>query len=190
MIGLEFTSSKRRILDFDIENRPLSYLGQDFTTAQITAIAWAWIDDPEDIDFLYLDLGQEDIELDPFIEAFDQADIVTGHYIREHDLPIINANLLEYGSVNLGPKMTQDTKIDLTNVKYLSKSQESLAAMFGLEAPKIHMTQEDWRQANRLTEKGIRKTVDRVVGDVKQHMELRNELLRIGALGPGQVWRP
>ena len=28
-----------RVLDFDIENRPLSYLGSDFTTAEVTAIA-------------------------------------------------------------------------------------------------------------------------------------------------------
>src|SRR5262245_59473495 len=28
-----------RVLDFDIENRPLSYLGQDFTTSEVTAIA-------------------------------------------------------------------------------------------------------------------------------------------------------
>jgi hypothetical protein len=34
----------RRVLDFDIENRPLTYLGSDFTTAEVTAIAWAWTD--------------------------------------------------------------------------------------------------------------------------------------------------
>jgi hypothetical protein len=32
-------AERLRVLDFDIENRPLSYLGMDFTTAEITSIA-------------------------------------------------------------------------------------------------------------------------------------------------------
>jgi hypothetical protein len=36
-------------LDFDIENRPLTYLGSDFTTAEVTAIAWAWTDAPQHV---------------------------------------------------------------------------------------------------------------------------------------------
>jgi len=41
--------SKQRILDFDIENRPLSYWIPDQPTAEITAIAWAWADKPSEI---------------------------------------------------------------------------------------------------------------------------------------------
>ena len=43
-----------RVLDFDIENRPLSYLGSDFTTAEVTAIAWAWCDRPEDVTCVFI----------------------------------------------------------------------------------------------------------------------------------------
>src|SRR5690606_12970728 len=37
------TQRPMRILDFDLENRPLSYLGEDWTSAEITAIGWSWI---------------------------------------------------------------------------------------------------------------------------------------------------
>lgn len=86
-----------RILDFDIENRPLSYLGQDFTTAEITAIA-AGFTDSERISCWTLKLGGDSTDmLTAFRRMYDRADMVTGHYIRRHDLPIINGALLEHG---------------------------------------------------------------------------------------------
>jgi hypothetical protein len=38
------TRRKLRILDFDIENRPLSYWVPDRPSAEITAIAAGWVD--------------------------------------------------------------------------------------------------------------------------------------------------
>src|SRR5690348_6111993 len=69
-----------RVLDFDIENRPLSYLGSDFTTAEVTAISWAWTDRPDDVT-VYL-LGEDELRaiLTRFVTAYEQADMVTGHY--------------------------------------------------------------------------------------------------------------
>src|SRR5690242_11182935 len=74
-------SRPMRVLDFDIENRPLSYLGSDFTTAEVTAIAWAWCDQPEDVT-VYL-LGETDLPtiLERFVDAYVRADMVTGHFI-------------------------------------------------------------------------------------------------------------
>jgi hypothetical protein len=40
-------SRPMRVLDFDVECRPLSFLGSDYMTKEITAMAWAWADDPE-----------------------------------------------------------------------------------------------------------------------------------------------
>src|SRR5688572_20492410 len=79
-----------KVLDFDIENRPLTYLGSDFTTAEVTAISWAWCDQPEDVT-VYL-LGEHDLSfiLAAFVDAYNQADMVTGHYILGHDLPMVN----------------------------------------------------------------------------------------------------
>lgn len=197
-MGLRLTfRSAPKILDFDIENRPLTYLGSDYTTAEITAIAWSWYgeDDVECSQIVADRWGDEtiasavDMLLD-FKEAYDEADMVTGHYIRMHDLPIINAGLMEYELPLLEAKLSSDTKLDLVKRKDLSMSQEALAEMYGLEVAKVHMTQPGWRQANRRTPEGIEKEYERVVGDVVQHKQLRGRLIDAGALRKPRIWRP
>jgi hypothetical protein len=128
---IQIRTREPRVLDFDIENRPLSYLGSDFTTAEVTAIAWAWTDQPENVT-VYL-LGETDLIdiLKRFVEAFNRADIVTGHYITGHDLPMINGALMECRLPVLGDKRVSDTKTDLIRSKGISLSQESLGAMSG-----------------------------------------------------------
>jgi hypothetical protein len=160
------TSRPIKVLDFDIENRPLSYWYDGKATAEVTA----------------------EYMLKNFKLAYDTADMVTGHYIRKHDLPIINGALMEYDLPLLGPKWTHDTKLDLPKRDGLSMSQEALGAMYGLEAPKHHMTQNDWREANRLTPEGFEKTRERVVSDVIQHKELYQRLRPI--LKPPKLWKP
>jgi len=178
-----------RVLDFDIENRPLTYLGSDFTTAEVTAISWAWTDQPQDVT-VYL-LGETELPtiLREFVKVYQQADMVTGHYIKGHDLPMINGALMECRMAPLSDKMVQDTKIDLIRAKGLSLSQESLGAMFRLDHQKVTMNQSKWRAANRLTPEGLVEVRERVTGDVKQHMELRQELVALGYLAPPTLWR-
>ena len=125
-----------------------------------------------------------------FKRLYDEADGVTGHYIRKHDLPIINGALLEHGLPLLGPKMTCDTLLDLKKRKDISGSQEALAEMYGLPQPKYHMSQSKWREANRLTPEGIAYTKKRVSEDVVQHKALRQKLLEVGALKAPRVWYP
>jgi len=177
-----------RVLDFDIENRPLSYLGSDFTTSEVTAIAWAWCDQPADVSCVLL--GQvEPVEmLQRFVAAYNSADMVTGHYITGHDLPILNGALMEYRLPTLGDKLVQDTKTQLVRRKGISGSQESLAAMLLLEHDKVKMNQIKWRAANRLTPEGLALTRERVVGDVQQHMEMRKTLGDLGYLAPAVKW--
>ena len=187
----KLTYRPMRVLDFDLENRPLSYWWDGNCTAEITAIAWSW-EGKDDVACALLNCPYDQIEmLEVFCEAYDQADMVTGHYIRKHDLPIINGALMEYGLQPLGPKLTSDTKLDLIKRDGLSMSQEALSAMYGLTAPKVHMTQQDWRDANRLdSEEGFRKTQERVTGDVIQHKQLRAALIEHGALKAPRLWRP
>lgn len=177
-----------RVLDFDIENRPLSYLGSDFTTAEVTAIAWAWTDAPEVTVYL---LGEHDLSdiLRAFVDAYNQADMVTGHYITGHDLPMINGALMELGMAPLADRMVQDTKVHLIRSKGISLSQESLGAMLRLDHQKVVMNQSKWRAANRLTPEGLAEVRARVAGDVLQHMDLRRELLELGYLTPPKMWR-
>jgi hypothetical protein len=183
---------KLRILDFDIENRPLSYLGQDYTTAEITAIAWCFDGEPDTLRCVLLGhtFGVEWL-LGEFLGAYNAADMVTGHYIRMHDLPIINGSLVEHGMPCLEPKMTCDTKLDLVKKgPVISASQENLCAMLGLPKPKVHMNTVMWREANRLTDAGLKLTAKRAVGDVIQHMALRKALVARNLLSAPKTWRP
>lgn len=178
---------KLRVLDFDIENRPLSYGGHDYTFSDITAIAASWTDSKKVEVWALGEVTTEEM-LTEFKKMYDQADIVTGHYIRNHDLPIINGALVEFGMEPLSPKLTSDTKNDLITFTGVSKSQENLGAMFSLSTPKFQMNQTAWRQGNRLTPEGIALTKKRVVYDVKQHKALRKFLIENNLLGTPKMW--
>lgn len=187
MADLGFGGARARTLDFDIEARPLSWLGGDFVTREVTAIAARYLDE----DYVYCwALGEDDPKdmLRGFTVLYDNADIVTGHYIRGYDLPNLNGALMEHDLPLLSDKWTVDTKGDLVKRQGISVSQESLGAMLGLEAPKVQMNQAKWREANRLTEEGIKLTKERVIGDVNQHIELLAELRRKGLVTSGRLW--
>lgn len=193
-----------RILDFDLECRPLSYTGWG-NTDEITSIACSWYGQDE-VYFLHLPAGLRtdgeyrvatEMMLSQFTYLYDQADIVTGHYIRNFDLPKINGALLENGMLSLKPKMTSCTKNDLVKFSGLSKSQENLGLLLqyfnqGKQhlANKEHVAQMEWRQVNRLTVEGIEENRRRVEGDVRQHKQLREALLLHGMLRGPKTWRP
>lgn len=181
---------KRRWLDFDIENRPIAYWIPDRPQSEITAIAWAFADKPRQIECVLLGRDDPKEMLERFVAAYNEADGVTGHYIRKHDLPIINAHLILYGLPTLGPKFTQDTKLDMVRKADIPATQEHLSDMLGVKASKYHMTQAAWRTANQLTPEGMALTEKRVTDDVKQHMKLRKAMLENGLLHAPKVWRP
>lgn len=182
-------SRPMRVLDFDVEARPLHWISGDYVSKEITAIAWAWCDRPEDVTCYLLGETEPVDMLRAFCAAYDQADMVTGHFIRGYDLPMVNGALTEYQLPSLGDKLTQDTKIDLVRRQGLSGSQENLGAMLGLVNPKVKMDQAKWRAANRLTPEGLVAVRERVVGDVQQHIEMRRRLLELGYLAPPVKWR-
>lgn len=187
-----------RILDFDIENRPLSYWVPDRPTAEITAIAACWADDPKSMRCWLLRPAFTAAEhrrlmeemLLGFVELFDQADMVTGHYIRKHDLPIINGALMDLGLPTLGQKLSQDTKLDMVKKADIPATQAYLSAMTKVKASKYDMSQQMWREANRLVDEGLALTEKRVTDDVRQHMKLRLAMLEAGLLKAPKVWRP
>jgi hypothetical protein len=123
-----------------------------------------------------------------FLDAYAQADMVTGHYITGYDLPMVNGALTEYGLPALGDKLAHDTKVHLIKRQGLSSSQENIGAMLKLNHPKVKMDQAKWRDANRLTPEGRQLARERVVGDVQQHIEMRARLIEKGYLRPPSVW--
>jgi hypothetical protein len=204
-VDVAFKGEPLKILDFDIECRPLSWYGGDWVTKEVTAIAWAWVNDSKPKvtsiilgdPFLVEDMGEglgvyrhttvRDI-LEAFVPVYDEADMVTGHFIRGFDLPVLNGALFELEMPLLSSKLSHDTKGDLKKFSGLSKSQENLGATLGLDHPKVSMNQDKWRRVNRGEADAIREVKERVEGDVLQHIEMRRALLDRGMLGYPRVW--
>lgn len=185
------SDTRRRILGFDIENMPLTYYAPDYPTAQITAIASAWSDDPKGTMQVCL-LGEDSYEdmLLHFVHRYIEADMVAGHYIRKHDLPHINAALAELGFTTLSAKMVSDTKEDLISWRGLPKNQEYLSAMLKARQQKVAMTQYDWRDANRMTPEGLARTRKRVTSDVIGNLQMRKKMIERGLLKSPRLWTP
>jgi hypothetical protein len=189
-IRLSIQRRPLRILDFDSECRPMHY-SEWRKESQITGIAWSWIgQDKVHCELLEQDLSNECDLIVKFLAAYNEADMVTGHYLRKHDLPLINDHCIRMGLPMMKSILVQDTQADVYAVKDLGKSQENLAITFGVGADKHHMTGAQWRVANGLTPEGRAGTRKRVVDDVLQHKQLRQELLDRGLLKAPKRWRP
>lgn len=189
-------TGKARVLGFDIENMPLTYYVPDYPTARITAIAMMFDGKPKSFHLCLLDpltgtgCSEEEM-IEHFLDRYEEATLITGHYIRRHDLPHINAMLFEQGYSNgLGAKLTSDTKDDLLKWKGLPKNQEYLLAQLELKVQKRRMTQKDWREANMFTPAGLRATTERAKTDVQGQLRMRQELINMGWLRPPKIWRP
>jgi hypothetical protein len=83
----------------------------------------------------------------------------------------------------------QDTKIDVPQVKALGLSQDNLSTMMHLERGKQHMTGAEWREANSLVGPRAKElTEERVIGDVRQNVQLYRALQQREALRPPRRW--
>ena len=193
-MGLTWTDGRPlRVLDFDIETRRIGFHSAGRFNpdgCEPVAIAAGWCDQAK------VDIQIRDPITDlPWLLAWfrnlwDEADAVTGHYIRRFDLPILNGALLEHGFPLLTPKLVSDTKGDLVAREGMSASQENLSLMFKLGAKKYHMADYDWRAIARLEPDAMEECRKRVISDVRQHKALRKALIKAGALHPPRVWSP
>jgi len=181
-----------RILDFDIECLPGHWIGGDYVSKIITAVAWKWIDEPGGPTSIVEVLTHYDTDPDDMAAALARcinvADIVTGHYIRGFDLPLLNGNLLRANRIPLSPVLAQDTKLDLIKSHGRSLSQKNLAALIGVDEPKIDVGLFDWEGFNTRTPGFEEKGIERVAGDVTQNIAMRARLLELGWLGPPRTW--
>lgn len=193
---MELVTSGRplRILDFDIEAQPGAWYGGDFVTKRVLAIACSWIIEYEKTEVecrtRYGGKGTTVKMLKWFSRLYDEADIVTGHFIRGYDLPALQGALMRYQLPLLEQKMTQDTKLDMVKASGISKSQENLGALYELEHPKVQMNVPLWEDAADLTKAGLARVRERAIGDVEQHVELRAKMLDCGTLGGPKMWLP
>lgn len=123
-------------------------------------------------------------------EYLDKAGLVTGHYIRKFDLPILNMSCMEWGLPPLKPVLVHDTKTELINFEGMSKSQENLGLTLRVERKKYHMADADWRRSTRMTEGGQQRSRDRAEHDVEQHQQIYRKMMDRGWLKPPRMWSP
>jgi hypothetical protein len=191
---MRFSLEPTRILDFDWECKPGFWIGGDYVTKIVTACASMFVgEETEPVVDVAVRVGvageRDRIRmLKRFVKRYNEADVVTGHYIRAFDLPLVNSALIRLGLEPLGNKMTHDTKLDMVKRSGLSTSQENLGALFELNHPKVQMNEPLWVSSIHGQKKALEGLVDRVAGDVLQHVELRAEMMRRGLLGPPRRW--
>lgn len=181
-----------KILDIDIETRKVGFheggrFKPDGCEPVVVAASWEGSKKVETFS-LTSTWKESDVRniLDNFIKLWEEADLVTGHYVNKFDLPIINGTLLEFGYPPLSEKLVQDTKTDLITTAGHSLSQENLGALKNLDTSKFHMNDHMWRQVCRLTPEGLKLANERVVKDVIQHKSLRKSLAKW--LNPPTYW--
>lgn len=179
-----------RVLDIDVECLPGHWIGGDYVSKVITAVAWKWVGSKEAVQVrTHYDFETEELAEQISYQIAD-ADIVAGHYIRGFDLRLINGNLLRAGRPSLEAILAHDTKLDLLTTSGRSLSQKNLAAMIGVHHPKIDVTLTEWEGFNTRTPGFKSKGVERVKGDVLQNIEMRDRLIEMEWLGPPQRWDP
>lgn len=187
---VKLTTTPANVLVFDIENRPLSYWYDGNPTAEVTLIASKWLG-AYPVDVFSMRRGGNRRILQQFRHLYEEADVVVGHNIRRHDLPILNGAYIEQGLQPLSPKLTVDTLRDLVGWKDIPKSLEYLCDWLDCPVPKFHMTQHSWRKANRLEDSGMLLAAERVEDDVRATEWVYLELLKRGLLKGGpRMWKP
>ncbi len=201
MIQVSITDAPEpREFCWDLENRPLAYWYDGECTSEITAFGWKWSDEKNVHSMLLRPDGTFEDDKGvrfPYRSAYEifyteivSADLVFGHNIRRHDLPMLNANLWRLQLPLLPPLRTSDTCKDIPKKGGISVSLENLVSLYELGGTKFTMSQPMWEDANRLTESGIVLARKRVVSDVILQEKLRNKLKALGILKPAKTWTP
>jgi hypothetical protein len=119
-----------RIVTLDWECLPGHWIGADYTSRIVTALAWSWSDSPDRIDVM----THYDHTRTAMAEAFRMlcsgpGVIVTGHWITGFDLPVGNGARLRENLPPLeGSVLAWDTKSHLAKTSGRSLSQQNLAA--------------------------------------------------------------
>lgn len=181
-------AKRLRLLDIDVECLPGHWIGGDYVSKIITAVAWKWIGTREPVQVL-THYDHDPAEMSARLaEQIAEADIVVGHYIRGFDLPLLNGNLLRTEQGPIGRVLAHDTKLDLVKAHGRSLSQENLASQIGVSKPKVKVTLPEWEAFNTRTPGSREKGIERVKGDVLQNIEMRARLIELGWLGPPRPW--
>src|SRR5690348_17068755 len=89
---MRWTSRPVRLLCFDIENKPGTFGGHDFTFSKVTAVGAMFVDETEPRGWILNRRSKNQMKrvARDFRRLWDDAGIVVGHNIRRHDIKILN----------------------------------------------------------------------------------------------------
>lgn len=168
-----------RGLVFDIENKPGTYGPGDYTHPKVTALGWAYLDNPE-ISSHCFRRNDPQYMMDGawyFRKFWDEADFVVGHNIRRHDRKILDGLYTALGLPLLAPKKMVDTYLDMPKMAGLSRSLENLADRWNCPIRKMHLSEYDWERAYDGIPESVEKMRQRVETDVQINAWLYKELI-------------
>lgn len=169
-----------RGLCFDIENKPGTYGGGDYTHPKVTAIGWQFLDERR-VHSVALDRdnhGAVVVACEVFREAWDQADFVVGHNIKRHDRKILDGLYASLGIPLLSTRRMVDTYLDQPKMAGFSRSLENLATRWLCPERKISLSEYDWEQAYDGVPEAVGLMRKRVESDVRISIWLYHELRR------------
>ena len=193
--------SQPRILAFDIETVAAGFADPAWVPQKIICVSWSWVGSdkietraccgPKEAMGVGL-YGPQAKEkrwhmLNPLLAAIEQADVVTGHYIKGFDLSVINAEAMRLGLTPIYECSYIDT-IDLVRSKGFKKGLDNLGVLLGCRTKKQAMDWQEWDDAYDVS--GIPEVITRCESDVQLQKEIREKLLERGWIGSRpKVWK-
>lgn len=191
--GVTEVADSARILDFDIETLSAGFADPNWVPQKITAYAWGWVGEDSEIECkivgkeAFWDHKLRGERIAHLADLIREADIVAGHNITRFDLPVLNAELIRCGQEPLRDPVRVIDTIRLPKAKGLKKGQDNLSTVLGVTEVKQGMTWAEWDEAYSV--EGWPEVVSRVVGDVRQHMELMGAMRERNLLAKPSTWK-
>lgn len=169
-----------RLLCFDIENKPGTYGGMDYTHGKVTALGAQFLDEEEATGWVIRrsQAAQPARAAKQFRVMWEQADVVLGHNIRGHDIKLLNGFYTSLDLPLLPERRTIDTYRDQPKIRGLSRSLENLCDRWGCPEKKLGLSEYDWEQAYDGVPWAVEKMLARVTSDVRINIWLYHELRR------------
>lgn len=166
----------RRVLCFDIENKPGTHGLGDYTHKKVTAIACQFLDETEPHVWSVHWRNKQWVARQ-FLKQWEQADAVMGHFIRKHDMRLIQGFFIMADMPPLPAKRMIDTFLDVEpKTTGYSKSLENLCARWGCPISKLHVPEHAWDAAYDGVPEYVEIMRQRAVTDVQMTIWLYNEI--------------
>lgn len=182
-----------KVLDYDIETVSAGFADPQWVPQRVTVIAWSWVGSRKIEHATRLE-GPEEM-FGRFLEAYNAADVGTGHNLIRFDQPVLNADMIRTGMGVLPAKLIRDT-MRLPKTKGLKKGQDNLGSLLGTRSKKMPLDWQGWDDGYQWDAliAGQKVTwkvpIDRCVSDVRQHKQLLARLQEEGLLKPDIWWKP